>query len=193
MPARSSAFTVWSATVSLVTRRLVGLSALFLIGYPAIVLVHSLVTHQTIFGNYPMIARWLAHRYLLGQSMAFFQDEFAGRVSQKVMQTALAIRETVMKLMDVLVYVAVYFIGAVALVGSAEEKAVPVDPTQRRWALRRRGLHRRPSADIRSCAHSAPRHPFGRHSIPGRFEQSAHQRIDLFRIVIQSVNFAKSA
>jgi ATP-binding cassette, subfamily B, multidrug efflux pump len=86
------------------------------------VLVHSLVTHQTIFGNYPMIARWLAHRYLLGQSMAFFQDEFAGRVSQKVMQTALAIRETVMKLMDVLVYVAVYFIGAVALVGSADPR-----------------------------------------------------------------------
>jgi ATP-binding cassette, subfamily B, multidrug efflux pump len=102
--------------------RLVGIGALFLIGYPAIVLVHSLVTHQTIFGNYPMIARWLAHRYLLGQSMSFFQDEFAGRVSQKVMQTALAIRETVMKLMDVLVYVAVYFIGAVALVGSADPR-----------------------------------------------------------------------
>jgi ATP-binding cassette, subfamily B, multidrug efflux pump len=62
-----------------------------------------------------MIVRWLAHRYILGQSMVFFQDEFAGRVSQKVMQTALAIRETVMKLMDVFVYVIVYFIGAMLL------------------------------------------------------------------------------
>src|SRR3546814_16090419 len=67
---------------------------------------------QTIFGNYPMLARWLSHRWLLGQSMSFFQDEFAGRVAQKVMQTALAIRETVTKLMDVLVYVLVYFSGA---------------------------------------------------------------------------------
>jgi ATP-binding cassette, subfamily B, multidrug efflux pump len=96
------------------------MAALVVVGYPLIVLAQSLVTHQTIFGNYPMIARWLAHRYILGQSMTFFQDEFAGRVSQKVMQTALAIRETVMKLMDVLVYVVVYFIGAVVLVGATD-------------------------------------------------------------------------
>lgn len=99
---------------------LIGIGALFIIGYPLIVLAQSLVTHQTIFGNYPMIARWLAHRYILGQSMSFFQDEFAGRVSQKVMQTALAIRETVMKLTDVLVFMVVYFIGAVVLVGAAD-------------------------------------------------------------------------
>ncbi len=100
--------------------RLIGFCALFVVGYPLVVLVHSLLTHQTIFGNYPMIARWLAHRYILGQSMSFFQDEFAGRVSQKVMQTALALRETVLKLTDVLVYIVIYFIGAVALVGSAD-------------------------------------------------------------------------
>ncbi len=67
-----------------------------------------------------MLGRWLSHRHMLRQSMAFFQDEFAGRVSQKVMQTALAIRETVMKLMDLLVYVAVYFTGAMLLLGNAE-------------------------------------------------------------------------
>lgn len=102
--------------------RLVGIGALFVIGYPLLVFVQSLVTHQTIFGNYPMIARWLAHRYILGQSMSFFQDEFAGRVSQKVMQTALAIRETVMTLTDVLVFMAVYFIGAVVLAGAADPR-----------------------------------------------------------------------
>ncbi|WP_366656828.1 ABC transporter ATP-binding protein [Fodinicurvata sp. EGI_FJ10296] len=99
---------------------LVGMAALIVIGLPLLVLAQSLVTHQTVFGNYPMIARWLAHRYVLSQSMAFFQDEFAGRVSQKVMQTALAIRETVMKLMDVLVYVVVYFTGALFLVGGTD-------------------------------------------------------------------------
>jgi ATP-binding cassette, subfamily B, multidrug efflux pump len=82
--------------------------------------MNSLVTHQTIFGNFPMIVRWLSHRYILRQSMVFFQDEFAGRVSQKVMQSALSLRETVMKLMDVLVYVVVYFTGAMILAGSAD-------------------------------------------------------------------------
>ncbi|MDC8803168.1 ABC transporter ATP-binding protein [Halomonas pacifica] len=100
--------------------RLVGMAALVVIGLPLLTLLQSLVTHQSIFGNYPMIGRWLAHRHMLGQSLAFYQDEFAGRVSQKVMQTALAIRETVMKLMDLLVYVLVYFAGAMLLMGSAE-------------------------------------------------------------------------
>jgi ATP-binding cassette subfamily B multidrug efflux pump len=97
---------------------LLGLS--LVVGYPLLVLANSLITHQTIFGNYPMLARWLAHRYVLGQSMAFFQDEFAGRVSQKVMQTALAVRETVMTLMEVLVYVVVFFAGSVALLGATD-------------------------------------------------------------------------
>ncbi len=100
--------------------RLAGMAALVVIGLPLLTLLQSLVTHQSIFGNYPMIGRWLAHRHMLGQSLAFYQDEFAGRVSQKVMQTALAIRETVMKLMDLMVYVFVYFSGAMLLMGNAE-------------------------------------------------------------------------
>ncbi|MBW5801358.1 ABC transporter ATP-binding protein [Halomonas elongata] len=100
--------------------RLVGMGLLVVVGLPLLVLLQSLLTHQGIFGNYPMLGRWLSHRHMLRQSMSFFQDEFAGRVSQKVMQTALAIRETVMKLMDLLVYVAVYFTGAMLLLGNAE-------------------------------------------------------------------------
>ncbi|MGP1276540.1 MAG: ABC transporter ATP-binding protein [Caulobacterales bacterium] len=99
---------------------LLAMAAFVLIGFPVLVLFNSLITHQTIFGNFPMLARWLTHRYILGQSMGFFQDEFAGRVSQKVMQTALAVRETVMKVLDIFVYVAVYFVGALVLVGGAE-------------------------------------------------------------------------
>ena len=99
---------------------LLGMALLVLIGFPLLTLVQSLLEHQTIFSNYPMLARWLAHRWMLSQSMSFFQDEFAGRVAQKVMQTALAIREVVTKLMEVMVYVAVYFIGALFLVGRAD-------------------------------------------------------------------------
>lgn len=103
---------------------LLWMGVLVVLVYPLLVLVQSLVIHQTIFGNYPMIARWLSHRYLLRQSVSFFQDEFAGRISQKVMQTALAIRETVMKLMDVFVYVVVYFVGTVILVGRADLRLI---------------------------------------------------------------------
>ncbi len=87
--------------------------AMLLLGYPLLVLLQSLIVHQTLLGNYPMIVRWLGHRYLLRQSWAFFQDEFAGRISQKLMQTALSLRETVMKLLDAFVYVIVYFSGTV--------------------------------------------------------------------------------
>jgi ATP-binding cassette, subfamily B, multidrug efflux pump len=100
--------------------QLLGMALLVVVIYPLLVLLQSLIIHQTIFGNYPMIARWLSHRYLLRQSVSFFQDEFAGRISQKVMQTALSLRESVMKLMDVFVYVIVYFVGTVVLVGRAD-------------------------------------------------------------------------
>ncbi|WP_185234884.1 ABC transporter ATP-binding protein [Teredinibacter franksiae] len=93
---------------------------------PITVLVHSTVMHQTLLGNYPMTIRWLAHRYLLGQSYAFYQNEFAGRVATKVMQTALAVRETVMKVLDMMVYVGVYFTSVVVLVAVLDLRlAVP--------------------------------------------------------------------
>ncbi|OSI13679.1 multidrug ABC transporter ATP-binding protein [Neisseria dentiae] len=65
---------------------------------------------QTLQGVFPMRLRWNFHRLMLGQSLGFYQDEFAGRVSAKVMQTALAVRDVVMTIADMVVYVAVYFI-----------------------------------------------------------------------------------
>ena len=96
------------------------MAALMLIGLPAVLVVQTLIIHQTLLGNYPMRVRWLAHRYLLGQSQAFYADEFAGRVSTKMMQTSLAIREAVLKLFDVLVYVLAFFIGTLAVAASAD-------------------------------------------------------------------------
>lgn len=93
---------------------------LVLVVLPLIVALHSLVMHQTLLGNYPMRIRWLVHRYLLGQSMSFFQNEFSGRISAKVMQTALSVRETVMKLFDVLNYVIVYFSGTLVIAASSD-------------------------------------------------------------------------
>jgi ATP-binding cassette subfamily B multidrug efflux pump len=96
------------------------MGVLTVIAFPAATLLQSLFMFQTIFANHPMLIRWQAHRYLLGQSLAFFQNEFAGRVSQKVMQTALAVRDAVQKLLDVAVYVIVAFAGTLVLVGRSD-------------------------------------------------------------------------
>ncbi|RUO61136.1 ABC transporter ATP-binding protein/permease [Pseudidiomarina marina] len=99
---------------------LTGMAIVVLIGLPLLVILHSLITYQSLLGNYPMRIRWLVHKYLLNQSVTFYQDEFAGRIATKVMQTALAVRECVIKLFDVLNYVTVYFIGTVVIIGAAD-------------------------------------------------------------------------
>lgn len=100
--------------------RLAGMALLLLLVLPGLSLVRALLIHQTILGNYPMVIRWLAHRYLLRQSLSFYQDDFAGRIATKVMQTALSVRETVVKLLDVLVYIAVYFITMIVLLAQLD-------------------------------------------------------------------------
>jgi len=97
---------------------LVWMAVVVLLILPAFRLMWGLVIHQTVYGNYPMIIRWQAHRYMLGQSMGFYQDEFAGRVATKVMQAALGVRETVLKILDVFAYVTIYFLGALILVAT---------------------------------------------------------------------------
>ena len=97
---------------------LVVMALVILVAIPVTTFFHIVLMHQTIYGNYPMAIRWRAHNFLLGQSFSFFQDEFAGRIATKLLQTSLAVRETVMKVLDVLVYVGVYFVGALVLVAS---------------------------------------------------------------------------
>ncbi|GHB12654.1 ABC transporter ATP-binding protein [Salinicola rhizosphaerae] len=107
--------------------KLVGMAFIVLVLLPGMVWVHSLFQQQTLMANFPMRIRWLAHRYLLRQSMRFYQDEFAGRIATKVMQTALAVRECIIKLFEVLNYVTVYFLGTLILVGSADWRlAIPL-------------------------------------------------------------------
>lgn len=100
--------------------KLAGMAFVVLFALPGTVWLHSLLNQQTLMGNYPMRIRWQVHRYLLKQSMSFYQDEFAGRIATKLMQTALAVRECVIKVIDVLNYVIVYFLGMLFIVGSAD-------------------------------------------------------------------------
>lgn len=102
------------------SRRLLLHGALILFAIPTVVFFHAAIIHQTMLGNFPMRVRWQGHRYLLGQSINFYQNEFAGRIATKLMQTALAVRESVLKVLDVILYVGVYFISIVVLVASLD-------------------------------------------------------------------------
>ena len=77
---------------------------------PFWIALSSFIHFQTLQGVFPMQMRWRFHQRMLSQSMQFYQDEFSGRVSAKVMQTALAVRDTVMTVADMFMYVTVYFI-----------------------------------------------------------------------------------
>ena len=91
-----------------------------LVGSIALAGAQGLVKYQSVFGNFPMRLRWNFHRLMLEQSMHFYQDEFAGRIATKVMQTALAVRDTWLILADILVYVVIYFVTLVAVVGGMD-------------------------------------------------------------------------
>ena len=88
-----------------------------LVASPLLIAFQTIIKHQALAGNLPMRLRWNFHRLMLGQSMAFYQDEFAGRIAAKVMQTALAARDVVMIVCDILVFVVIYFVTMAAVVG----------------------------------------------------------------------------
>lgn len=94
------------------------LLAVLLLLSTILIAFQTLFKHQTLAGNFPMRLRWNFHRLMLNQSMSFYQDEFAGRVTAKVMQTALAVRDLWFIVADILVYVVIYFATMVAIVGS---------------------------------------------------------------------------
>jgi ATP-binding cassette subfamily B multidrug efflux pump len=103
------------------------LAVVVLFVLPALKFIYEVIVHQGLMGNFAMRIRWLAHRYVLRQSMEFFHNDFAGRVATKVMQTAMAVRDVVLKLTEVLLYVTVYFTGALVMFASSDWRlAVPM-------------------------------------------------------------------
>ena len=100
--------------------KLILMGALVLLVLPILNFISEAISHQGLRGAFAMRIRWLAHRYVLRQSMDFFHNDYAGRVATKVMQAALGVRDAVMKITEVVVYVTVYFIGALVLVASSD-------------------------------------------------------------------------
>ncbi|MEQ1711928.1 MAG: ABC transporter ATP-binding protein, partial [Hyphomicrobium sp.] len=91
-----------------------------LVARPVVSVAHDLVKNQVIATTFTNRIRWQTHRYVLRQSLAFFQNDFAGRIANKVIQTGPALRESIVQLIDALWYAAVQFIGALVLFGAAD-------------------------------------------------------------------------
>ena len=96
---------------------LVAMALVVLIARPAIVLARYLVTNQAIAGPFTNLIRWQSHWHVVRQSWAFFQNDFAGRISNRVMQTGPALRESLVASVTAVWYVIVY--GTTALIMTA--------------------------------------------------------------------------
>jgi len=91
---------------------------------PLVSFAHDLVKHQMIGGSFTTLVRWQSHAYVLRQSLGFFQNDFAGRVANKVMQAGPAVRESVVQVIDAVWFVAVYWLTAIVLFASADLRLV---------------------------------------------------------------------
>lgn len=110
---------VWQqgADAALHERRVLWSIGLVLAASVLLVAGRTMLQHQALAINLPLRLRWHFHRLMLRQSLSFFADEFAGRVTTKVMQTALAAREVLFTLIEVVLGIGVYFVTIVALAG----------------------------------------------------------------------------
>ena len=95
-----------------------GVIAIVFVSTILLVLFQSLLKRQSLAGNMPMILRWKFHKHLLNQTFDFYSNEFSGRISAKVMQTAVAMRDLVFTLTDILIYVGIYIFTMIAIVSS---------------------------------------------------------------------------
>jgi len=98
---------LWMAFIAMVARPIVSTG-------------HDLIKNQIIAGPVANRVRWLTHRYVLRQSLSFFQNDFAGRVANKIMQAAPALRDSVVQLIDAIWYAAVQWVGAAVIFASAD-------------------------------------------------------------------------
>jgi ATP-binding cassette subfamily B multidrug efflux pump len=91
-----------------------------LVARPGIILARYLVTNQAIAGPFTNLIRWQSHWHVVRQSWAFFQNDFAGRISNRVMQTGPALRESLVASVTAVWYIVVYGITAVFMTATAD-------------------------------------------------------------------------
>lgn len=98
---------LWMAFVALIAR-------------PVIFGLHDVLVHQVINPNLSNLIRWQNHRYVLKQSLTFFQNDFAGRIAQRIMQTGFSLRDSAVQSVDALWHVVIYAISAMVLFARAD-------------------------------------------------------------------------
>ena len=106
---------------------LVGMAAVLLLARPLALTTQNLIANQAIAANVSSRIRWQNHWYVVRQSWAFFQNDFAGRIANRVMQTGPAIRETLVAMLTSVWYILVYGAAALILLARADAwLALPV-------------------------------------------------------------------
>src|SRR6202166_1670059 len=106
---------------------LAGMALVVLVARPFIALLRYLITNQAIAAPFTSLIRWQAHWHVVRQSWAFFQNDFAGRISNRVMQTAPSVRTTLTATITTVWYILVYGASAIALTAAADRwLAVPI-------------------------------------------------------------------
>ncbi len=87
---------------------------------PATLFMRGLIANQAIGPGFSNLVRWQSHYHIIRQSWGFFQNDFAGRIANKVMQTGPALRESLVQTAEAIWYIAVYGATALILLASAD-------------------------------------------------------------------------
>ena len=106
---------------------LVGMAVVVVIVRPVVTLTRYLITNQAIAAPFTGMIRWQSHWHVVRQSWAFFQNDFAGRISNRVMQTGPSVRSTLTATITTVWYIIVYGVSAIGLTAAADRwLAVPI-------------------------------------------------------------------
>ena len=106
---------------------LAGMALVLLVVRPAALTAQNLIANQAIAANVGNLIRWQSHWHVVRQSWAFFQNDFAGRIASKIMQTGPAVRESLVSLLTAVWYIMVYGTSAALLLAAADKwLALPV-------------------------------------------------------------------
>ena len=99
---------------------LLGMAALVVFGRPITLLADSLVRNNAVVPGVTSLIRWQSHWHVVRQSWPFFQNDFAGRIANRVMQTSNALRESVVSSIRAVWYIAIYGLSALVLMAMAD-------------------------------------------------------------------------
>ncbi len=137
---------------------LIALALFILLLRPLIQLVDVMLLNQTILPNFGTLIRWRAHNHVLRQSVGWFENDFAGRIANRIMQTPPAAGEAVFQIFDALTFALAYVVGAAIMLYGADTRLVlpllgwlVAYGVLMRWTLKRVGPASKRASDARSA------------------------------------------